>query len=394
MKHTSLFATILFFLLVLTGCTPSLPENPTIDPQAYLQNPAVLTVGSENCDYTSIKEALTHVDGVKNTIVIMDAIHTEAGIEIDQPVTISGLGANSTILQGADSLDNSKDRVFLIKETGIAHIDNMTIRHGKITEVPRCGAGILNLGDLTVDRCIIRDNYTTYGIAIDNKGKMTVMNSDISHNKGLKRPIEDELSAKDCSGSGAAIKVHDNSEALIMNCLISDNFSYGKGGGIHIACEGKATVINCTIANNTCEKEGGGISLRGDLNLYHCTITGNKSYKGGGLYVSGKLNFSGNIIALNKAGDFIPSSTGGMYGKAVVETNTYNLIGDGIYESALTGDPLLLPLADNGGPTMTFALDKKSPALNQIPLASRLQDTDQRGADRKKKPSDLGAFEK
>jgi hypothetical protein len=394
MKNTNLLATFLFFLLTLTGCSTSMKANPSIDPQVYLQDPAVLTVGSQNCDYTTIKEALTHVDTTKNTIAIMDVIHTEAGIEIDKPVTISGLGVNTTILQAADSLEHSSDRVFLIKENGIAHIDNMTIRHGKITEVPRCGAGILNLGDLTVDRCIIRDNYTTYGIAIDNKGKMTVMNSDISHNKGLKRPLKDEMAAKDCSGSGAAIKIHKNSEAFIANCLISDNFSYGKGGGVHIACEGKATIANCTITGNTCEKEGGGISLRGDLNLYHCTITDNKAYKGGGLYVSGKLNFSGNIIALNKAGDFIPGSTFGIYGKAIVETNTYNLIGDGLYESALSGDPLLLPLSDNGGPTMTFALDKNSPALNQIPVESGIQDTDQRGADRTKKPSDLGAFEK
>src|SRR5262249_25562801 len=55
--------------------------------------------------------------------------------------------------------------------------------------------------------------------------------------------------------------------------------------------------------------------------------------------------------------------------------------------------PLLGPLADNGGPTRTMALQFNSPALNKIPAGSA-PPVDQRGTARPfGGTSDLGAFE-
>ncbi|MGB5413308.1 MAG: choice-of-anchor Q domain-containing protein, partial [Polyangiales bacterium] len=63
-------------------------------------------------------------------------------------------------------------------------------------------------------------------------------------------------------------------------------------------------------------------------------------------------------------------------------------------------DPMLGPLADNGGPTETHALEEGSPAINQIPAADCVDEegepltTDQRGLARPQGDScDVGAFE-
>jgi hypothetical protein len=57
-------------------------------------------------------------------------------------------------------------------------------------------------------------------------------------------------------------------------------------------------------------------------------------------------------------------------------------------------DPMLGPLRNNGGPTMTHALEPGSPAINRIPGDACEVDTDQRGVTRPQGPAcDVGAFE-
>jgi hypothetical protein len=59
-------------------------------------------------------------------------------------------------------------------------------------------------------------------------------------------------------------------------------------------------------------------------------------------------------------------------------------------------DPLLAPLANNGGPTQTHALKKGSPALNQGSNITG-EPFDQRGPSFKRKVGaavDIGAFER
>src|SRR5262249_29821477 len=71
-------------------------------------------------------------------------------------------------------------------------------------------------------------------------------------------------------------------------------------------------------------------------------------------------------------------------GASFTGTTTHNITGV---------NPLLGPLADNGGPTKTMALLVNSPALNKIPAASA-PTVDQRGTARPfGGTSDIGAFE-
>ena len=81
-----------------------------------------------------------------------------------------------------------------------------------------------------------------------------------------------------------------------------------------------------------------------------------------------------------------------MEGYAEIVESGYNWIADGNCDPAYSGDPLLGPLADNGGLTFTHSLLPGSPAIDVIPFDSCTIDTDQRNEPRLS-PCDIGAFE-
>ncbi|MTI67444.1 MAG: hypothetical protein FH753_12740 [Firmicutes bacterium] len=369
--------------------------------EVFINKDKYITVGAVDCDYKTIKKALASKNENRNIIYIMDKIHTESGIEIFKDITICGFGKENTIIQAADKLKLSEDRVFLINKKANVKLKGLTIRHGKITEIPRGGGGIKNLGKLVIEACEISHNKATYGVGINNKGYLYINRSVIAKNIGIKRPLKDTLSGVDCGGSGGGLNVERGSEAVIKNSLIIDNESVANGGGIHVNCEGKAKLINCTIARNKGGKQGGGVSVRGHLELIHCTITENDSrFKlGCGVFVMGKIDMFATLIINNKYSNFILGEGAGYYGKGILDKSEYNFIGD-IKNSKLKGvtyciseDIKLYPLQDNGGSTKTYALDFNSSAVDVIPEYESFVTVDQRGLIRDKGPSDIGAYE-
>jgi hypothetical protein len=69
--------------------------------------------------------------------------------------------------------------------------------------------------------------------------------------------------------------------------------------------------------------------------------------------------------------NILSQNTGGAYsGDATVIDKDYHLVEDDSCNGlkAISGDPRLGPLADNGGPTQTYALLPGSPALDAIPM--------------------------
>jgi len=107
------------------------------------------------------------------------------------------------------------------------------------------------------------------------------------------------------------------------------------------------------------------------------------------------------IIAGNRRTNCVIDSSYGFtfQGEGSLGLNSGNLVSSGGCESAYSGDPMLGPLADNGGGTLTHALLPGSPAIDAIPVVSCTVPTDQRGALRpvavtaSEAPCDIGAFE-
>lgn len=162
--------------------------------------------------------------------------------------------------------------------------------------------------------------------------------------------------------------------ATIINCLITNNSTTANGGGIRNG-GGKATIINTTISGNTSNGGGGGIdAVDGGLAAFiaiNVTITGNRAGFGGGvLRENGPMKFKNSIIA----GNFLLNgTTPDDISGDVDASSSFNLIGVGGSGGLTNGvnnnqvgvaDPRLGPLANNGGPTLTYSLLTNSPALD------------------------------
>jgi hypothetical protein len=174
------------------------------------------------------------------------------------------------------------------------------------------------------------------------------------------------------------------------------------GGGVRTGCACTAEIINSTISGNKAVRYGGGIAAAGEVQIAHCTISNNAVGDGGGaLWVRGEVSIENTIVANNASagGDCIIGGPGGFHGKGSIDKNSNNLIGDGSCDANLSGNPLLGPLADNGGDTLTRALLPGSPAIDAISAISCTLPIDQRWMPRPvvqtspDTPCDIGAFE-
>jgi hypothetical protein len=188
-------------------------------------------------------------------------------------------------------------------------LDDNTVFGGTIAH----GGGIGSTGTLSVDRSAIINNQATtfsgdetFGGGIGSGGGLTLTNTTISGNT-----VAD------------------------MSAMLPSNF----GGGVWVG--GTATIGNCTIADNS----GGMFTSSGVFTGAGATAT-----------------FRNTIIADNGAGNCEHDNFGGTH-----VADAYNLDSDdtcGFSGTDLVGvDPLLGPLQDNGGPTLTHSLLPGSPAL-------------------------------
>ena len=188
------------------------------------------------------------------------------------------------------------------------------------------------------------------------------------------------------------------SEVIIERSSIINSTA---GGGIDVTVS-NLTLRESTLSGNTHTTDGAGAGLfvfdqatYGGTNTYtmtieNSTITNNTSPGyAGGLYASyyGQLDIAGTIVSGN-----IQSALGDIYNNnnpyhTAVDSVIGNADGtaftvDGVLvgNTATPVDAMLMPLADNGGPTMTHMPMAGSPALEAN--ASSTSTADQRGAAR------------
>ena len=197
---------------------------------------------------------------------------------------------------------------------------------------------------------------------------------------------------------GGIISVHGG---LVINSTVDSNYSYGRGGGL--ATFDNLLISNSTISGNIAQTFGaGGVFLRFPANLVmrNSTIANNYGETAGGMMLSSlSATMQSSIIAANSA------STRGVADlvdprSLITIGGSDNLIGQisvsiTLPPDTLRGDPELLPLAFNGGPTRTHAMRIDSPVIDAGNNVAQLP-SDQRGDGyaRVVGPSaDIGAFE-
>ncbi len=226
-----------------------------------------------------------------------------------------------------------------------------------------------------------------FGGGIFNGGRMTVNGLTVSGNVT-------GTSATIGGGVGGGI---DNSGTLNMaNATISGNTTNGPGGaGAGLWNAGTANLTNCTIAFNTSAAGFGGTGIHVFNDFYTVNIRNSIVARNARTGVTNAPDVSGPN--LNSQGYNI---IGVVSGDQSGFTNGVNF--DQVGTTAAPIDPLLGPLADNGGPSQTHALLAGSPALDRgsNTLAKDADGnalpTDQRGAGRIDSSThlvDIGAFE-
>ncbi len=349
-------------------------------------------------DYAAAGETITFDPGLANGVIILASTLTLSrnmtvdGSALAAPISISGDANNNSIPDAGDV------RVFYVNNGVTATLDSLKIINGYISgdvgggiyvfsgsltlknstlsgNSADIGGGIYNFGgNVTVENSTLSGNaaafyggggiYNAYGLT---PGTLTVQNSTLSGNTAT-------------SGTGGAI-FNDNSSTLsVVNSTLSGNTAFN-GGGIANQDSNATMIRNSTLSGNTATNLGGGI-FNDSLYAPNWWTT---------------FGFVNTIIANSTSG-------GDCYNSGTISTNTNNLVENGSCAAALSGDPNLGALADNGGPTHTFALLVGSPAIdagnNVACAAAPVSGLDQRGATRPTDGDanssvvcDIGAFE-
>jgi hypothetical protein len=287
---------------------------------------------------------------------------------------------------------------------------------------------LYNGGAINITNCTFTGNQagSRGGAAkLYHVGPVTISNSTFTGN-----------SAGPSGGRGGAMHIYKSTNVTITQSTISGNTA-DRGGGLFFYKTTGVTVSQSTISGNTGGFAGGAIQFYktyGSTTISDSTISGNTTNSGVAygaavwLYTSAvtitNSTINGNSTSgpnsggigvhdgstLNLVSSIVANSTGGntfdlaRFGGAASTINAdHSLVkspGVGVINGTSTAnifglDPNLGPLANNGGPTLTFALNPGSPAIDTGSNPGALA-TDQRGgafARTVGAGTDIGAFE-
>jgi large repetitive protein len=254
---------------------------------------------------------------------------------------------------------------------------------------------------VSIENSEISNNASGMGGTLDNSGDLAHLHINASRIVGNQASI----------GGG----IFNTGYLAITGSVILSNTATQYGGG-GVFNNKNAQLTNVALARNATPQAGGGLENWGWAALTNVTLSGNQAgYSGGGIYADGPMTLTNVTVVNNTAdsghgiGDGNGGDGGGIYvdsGLAVLLRNSilsnnhdlslerpncsvvttgypgllasdgYNLLadntgcefaptdGDQVGTGASPLDPLLGPLADNGGATLTHALLPGSPALD------------------------------
>ena len=347
---------------------------------------------------------------------------TTGELLVANSVAIVGPGVSALTIDA-----NANGRVFHVTPGHTVSLSQMTLTDGAVNGLPDDGGGcVWNDGsNVTLDHLVIFECSAGYGGAALNDGTtapatMRIVASAMVHN----------VTAN--AGAGA---YNDGSSAAgdatltIERCTFDRNEVTGNSGGALINDSynhGQAalTVRASTFSGNVASNYGGAIWNYGDsgtsnLRVANSTFKGNAADDGTAIYTS----TANGGTATTEIGNSLFTGTGQTVSNdaGIVTSAGFNVASDAVGGDAGTGpggllngtndrrntDPMVGPLADNGGPTPTCPLLPESPAIDKgkrDAIAALADTTDQRGVARPVDDatlpnasggdgSDIGAFE-
>ncbi len=397
--RTALACSILFACGAANGAT--FVVNSTSDaPDAVLNNATCAAAGGACTLRAAIQEAnqnasadLIELPAGTYTLTIAgnDATAAMGDLDIRNPVSIVGAGADVTIIDAA-----GLDRVFEIPfVTGTFQVvlDSVTIRGGAITNAAGAGIHHADDGTLILLSVTITDNHVTGStsgdiggaLVVSGGGVVTILDSLLSDNSADRGgaifsnstlTVQDSTITGNQARVGAAIESYGTTE--IERSTIWNNES--TNGAIIDVADDATSIRNSTITMNTSPSAAILISGADALGIERSTLFDNETY-GTIRAVTGNTEMIGSVIA-GSIGVEECDADGGTFALP-----DYNFDDDGTCSvasstSITAADPNLGPLADNGGPTLTRVPLFGSPLIDAAEASPDCGGTDQRGSPR------------
>lgn len=311
----------------------------------------------DNAGNTTLRAAIMEANALpgEDTVVLAAGTYTlslagtledaaaTGDLDITDDLIISAPGAHLTTIDAAQL-----DRIFHVDSGVTLTLSGVTLSGGDTgatgTTLELSGGALLNEGTTTLSAVALTDNLAEEsGGAVHTTGILTLTDSAVYTNNA------------------------------------------NNGAGVSVANGATATLTNVTLSGNTALNGGGAIDNVGTLDLVQVTASTNTATDGGGVRNSGTATLGNTLVAANNAG--VDPDLGGAF-----SSNGGNLIGDigdatGITHGANGDqagddlnpiDPMLMPLALNGGTSVNHALEDSSPAIDAgVPALGA--ETDQRG---------------
>ncbi len=353
----------------------------------------ITVINSNNAGDGSLREAVADIaDGGTITFdpaLAGSTVELLAPITLMRDVTIDASDAPGISLDGL-----ATDRVLIVDSAATATVSHLTMQNGFGFQLAGC---VLNNGSLTLDHATVTGCLMT-------------------------------TDAGDFWQGGGGIYSGDGATLNLVDSTVSDNTAQWSGGGVYSFFNTTTTVVRSTISGNVSNDVGGAFRLLGNAEIVNSTISGNTStgWHGGAIFqTDGDVSILNSTIANNVAPDFASSTLfigqfGGAFVPTLTLTNTIitgnqfyacerfasgtegNVVSGGnnvvqddtcnpVASDQVIADAMIGSLADNGGPTLTHALQPGSPAIDAADTAA-CPDVDQRGVARDA-ACDVGSFE-
>jgi len=343
------------------------------------------------------------------------------------------LDGNSTLnLQNSKVSDNRAERISIVRGGGIYAGDGNTIElqsseisNNTVRSTGGSGSFAAGISANQNNTVIINNSSVSYnngtGIDISSGSSLDLIDSSVENNVLGGDGGRDGAGGLDLTGAGTVNIIRSRifgnkalsntgglavsgKTTMIVDSVISNNSSTGRsfGGGFHFSY-GSFTVSNTTISNNEISNNsssvygGGGVvfinanTTFNQVTMFDNALDSNVFNNGSALaVVASTFTLQNSIIADSTAADELSCL---VFDTPLTQFNidSASIIQDGSCGALRNGDPGLLSLANNGGPTETNALSQDSIAINSGDTSTCLS-TDQRGGERDVL-CDVGAFE-
>lgn len=308
-------------------------------------------------------------------------IHLVAPLTLNNTLTFDGPGADALTITG-----DSNVQLAVVGNGAIVQMNRMAFTKG---HAPFSGGGFeVSPGStLGLSYCSVTDcSADVWGGGIDvDEGTLNVDHCLIARNSN----------SASVGQGGGGISIYTDQNCTIANTTFATNQQSAVtglgGGGLYVenadpGSELDVFVVNCTFHDNR-DAANHGTSIR--PNVFNTYVQLQNSIVADGQGKNLEMDDSGTVLSLG--GNISDDSTTTSFSTGGNATNIVIFHPPSDYVST---DPKLLGLANNGGPTFTYALNGGSAAISNAltPAALDTLGTDQRGYFRDSKP-DIGAYD-